>query len=438
MSALRFRFRAVSAASVALLCLSAGSAGGLGRAHAPTLTPTRAPMHTRTRACVVPGAGEPLDEIWRPNMAAALGYARHRAGDITFAVRTPGRFYGYRADHIEWSASVVKAMLMVVYLDRSSVARRPLNGYDRSLLIPMITRSDNNAASAVDSIVGNTGLQALAGRVGMTHFQPVMQPWGETRITARDQTKFFLHIDDFIVRRHRSFATRLLASITPTQRWGIGQVAPHGWQLFFKGGWGSGTGLLDHQVALLTRGCARVSLAVLTMYDGSHAYGKQTLRGIFLRLLRRLPTGAPLFGVTAGAHYAGFVSGDTNSGRAAPGSSTVDGLSFRAASNGRSVIDFELGLVNDPNDHCSVSKADRLHIPRMTPDPEGRFSSRGSEAAYRWVVSGRFLGRGEAKGTVTETDLAPTTNQITCRFGASWLARVTQHPSSRAEGTARG
>ena len=57
-------------------------------------------------------------------------------------------------------------------------------------------------------------------------------------------------------------------------------------------GWGYGTGLFDHQVALLVRGCARVSIAVLTMYDGSHAYGKETLRGLFGRLLNRLPTGA--------------------------------------------------------------------------------------------------------------------------------------------------
>jgi hypothetical protein len=34
-----------------------------------------------------------------------------------------------------------------------------------------------------------------------------------------------------------------------------------------------------------------VSIAVLTMEDGSHDYGKQTLAGIFRRLLRGLPTG---------------------------------------------------------------------------------------------------------------------------------------------------
>jgi hypothetical protein len=83
---------------------------------------------------------------------------------------------------------------------------------------------------------------------------------------------------------------RLLRSISPQDRWGIGELAPAGWKLYFKGGWGYGTGLVDHQVALLERGCARVSLAVLTMYDGSHAYGKATLKGIFARLLRGFPT----------------------------------------------------------------------------------------------------------------------------------------------------
>ena len=55
-----------------------------------------------------------------------------RVGDIAFAVRTSdGRFYGYRPDHVEWSASVVKAMLMVVYLDEPSVRGRALTAHER-------------------------------------------------------------------------------------------------------------------------------------------------------------------------------------------------------------------------------------------------------------------------------------------------------------------
>lgn len=71
------------------------------------------------------------------------------------------------------------------------------------------------------------------------------------------------------------------AGIVPSQRWGIGSVAPRGWKLYFEGGWRAGTGLLDNQVALLTRGCARVSIAVLTMYDGAHACASRPWRPCF-------------------------------------------------------------------------------------------------------------------------------------------------------------
>lgn len=248
------------------------------------------PGSSRARPCLVPGLGRTLEKVWRPHMRAAIGYQRGRRGDIAFAVRTGGAFYSYRPDHQEWSASVLKAMLLVSYLDRPAVAGRALSARDNALLYPMITRSDNGAADTVDVIVGPSGLQALARRVGMIRFSPAEPIWGESEITPRDQTRFFLHIDSDVVARHRPYAMRLLSSIVPSQRWGVGQVAPRGWHLYFKGGWGAGTGLIDNQVALLTRGCARVSIAVLTMHDGSHAYGQQTLRGIFARLLEGLPS----------------------------------------------------------------------------------------------------------------------------------------------------
>jgi beta-lactamase class A len=225
-------------------------------------------------------------------MAAAAAYVGSRAGDVAFAVRTATSLYAYRPDHPEWSASVLKAMLLVAYLDRPSVAGRALDPDERVRLSAMITRSDNTAADSIDTIVGAAGLTALARRVGMTHFAAAEPVWGESEITPRDQTRFFLHIDTQIVARHRSYAMSLLAGVIASQRWGIGQVAPRGWRLYFKGGWGSGTGLIDNQVALLTRGCARISIAVLTMHDPSHAYGKQTLETVFHRLLRGLPTGA--------------------------------------------------------------------------------------------------------------------------------------------------
>jgi hypothetical protein len=152
----------------------------------------------------------------------------------------------------------------------------------------MIRRSDNGAASTVFGIVGTGGLRKLARRVGMRRFTPVAGIWGNSRVDARDQARFFLRIDHFLPRRHRKYAMRLLRSIVPSQRWGIAQVRPPHWHLYFKGGWGSGTGAVDHQSALLVHGHRRVGLSIMTAGDGSHAYGKATLRGIAKRLLRGL------------------------------------------------------------------------------------------------------------------------------------------------------
>jgi hypothetical protein len=225
---------------------------------------------------------------WKPHIHDAAAYASHRHGIIAFAVRTPGHLWGRHSRETFPSASVLKAMLLVAYLRRHDVRHRDLRASDRRLLSPMIRRSDNAAASAVLGIVGAGGLRRLARRAGMHRFTPVTGVWGLSRIDAADQTRFFLHVDRLVPSRHRAYAMRLLAGITPSQRWGIGRVRPRGWRLYFKGGWGSGTGWVDHQVALLVRGRERVSVAILTHLDGSHAYGKATLRGLAKRLLRGL------------------------------------------------------------------------------------------------------------------------------------------------------
>jgi hypothetical protein len=224
-------------------------------------------------------------ERWRPDVAGAAAWADGRAGSVSFAIRTPERLRGRDLDRQVPSASVLKAMLMTAYLRRAG--DRPLNGGDRALLRPMIRRSDNATASQIRNIVGNGALVALADRAGMSRF--VVNPiWGMSLITARDQTRFFLGLERLLPRRHRAYALRLLRTVVPSQRWGMAQVIPDGWRLYFKGGWGSGTGAVDHQVGLLRRGRHRVAIAVLTTGSPSHAYGKATLEGVSRRLLRGL------------------------------------------------------------------------------------------------------------------------------------------------------
>jgi hypothetical protein len=219
-------------------------------------------------------------------------YAHSRAGHVSFQVRNGGRKWGFHSRSVVRSASVVKAMMLVAYLDQRSVRHRRLREDDRELIDPMIERSDNGAADRVYSIVGPARLRRVAQRAHMRRF--ALGPagyWGGSQICADDQARFFLHIDQLVAPKHRWAALHLLSSITPEQRWGVGRIRlPRGWRLYFKGGWGSGTGAVDHQIALLVRGTQRVSVAVLTTDNPSHEYGKETLRGIFARLLHTLPS----------------------------------------------------------------------------------------------------------------------------------------------------
>ena len=224
-------------------------------------------------------------ERWRPEVAGAAEWAQSRAGAVTFAVRTKDRVRGRGLDVQRPAASVFKAMLLVTYL--RSARDRPLRAGDRALLSPMVRWSDNAAASQVRNLVGNAAVVRFARRIGMTRFA-IASIWGLSRITARDQTRFFLRLDRYVPARHRAYALRLLRTIVASQRWGLAQAIPDGWRLYFKGGWGSGSGAVDHQVGLLRRGRHRVAIAVLTVGNPSHAYGTATLEGMGRRLLRGL------------------------------------------------------------------------------------------------------------------------------------------------------
>jgi hypothetical protein len=201
-------------------------------------------------------------------------------------VRIEHRQWAWRPTRTVPSASVLKAMLLVAYLDDPRVRNRPLTAADHRLIDPMIQRSDNTAATDVLGFDGARGVYGVARRARMRSFSLDPVIWGLSRIDAADQARFFLHIDREVVPRHRATAMHLLATITPSQRWGIGQLHfPRGWRLYFKGGWGAGTGEVEHQVALLRHGSVRLSVAVLITSSPSHEYAKQTLRGVFARLL---------------------------------------------------------------------------------------------------------------------------------------------------------
>ena len=219
-------------------------------------------------------------------MEAAADYVERRAGVESFAlVDDRGRIHGFRRGARVPQASLLKALALVAYLNRTEVRTHPLRDADRQLLGPMIWRSDNATASTVLRIVGARKLRRVARRADMRAFSFAWPIWGHSTTSAADQARFFARIDRLVPSRHRGYALRLLADIVPSQRWGIPPERPAGWSIHFKGGWGSGTGLVTHQSALLLNGSQRIALSILTRWNPSHHYGTRTIRGVAARLL---------------------------------------------------------------------------------------------------------------------------------------------------------
>jgi hypothetical protein len=249
----------------------------------------RLPALLVTAAVVLIGSASHAT-AWPPDVDSAKSYAATRAGTVSFTVIGPkGNAYGWRGDRAVALASTIKVMFMVAYLRMPSVRDRDLRESDRNLLGPMIKRSDNYAATRVSEIVGARRLYALADAAGMDHFHFISHPWGNSSDTSGEEARFMFRLERWIPDRHEAYARYLLAHVTPSQRWGIGRLHHDRWRLFFKGGWGSGTGSVEHQIAFMERGDLRIAAAVMITSSPSHDYAKATLREVFRRLLFDLP-----------------------------------------------------------------------------------------------------------------------------------------------------
>ena len=224
---------------------------------------------------------------WPPEVSRAENYAGSRKGSVSFALIGPRKgFFSSRSATVVPAASVMKVMFLTAYLRHAR--GRALNDDDRALLRPMITRSANAPATTIANRLGPGPINALARDARMRHFT-YRRPWGSSSVTAADQARFLYRFERFIPVRHERYARYLLSHVVESQRWGIGELRKPNWRFFFKGGWGSGSGAVCHQVAFLERDGMRIAVAVMITNSPSHAYATDSLRGVFKRLLDELP-----------------------------------------------------------------------------------------------------------------------------------------------------
>jgi hypothetical protein len=268
------------------VCLTPGWARAMGRPRGQAGCP-------RAGAGVVAaGEGRGTPRAPYPSagaIAAATRYLAGRAGRTSFAVvDSAGRLSGlHLREHFE-TASVIKVMMLVAYLQMRSAEGRDLSSADRALLYPMIHISDNNAASAVYSIVGAAAVSRVARESGMSDYAPGIGWWAYAQTSAADQARFFFVLDRLIPARFYPYARGLLEGIEPSQSWGVPPVARPRWQVFFKTGALPSQGLFN-EVARLERPGTTFTIAVFTDGDPSMGYGEQTIEGVAAALLGHSP-----------------------------------------------------------------------------------------------------------------------------------------------------
>jgi 3D (Asp-Asp-Asp) domain-containing protein len=204
--------------------------------------------------------------------SAAQDVARQVTGQpVGFAlVDDTGRVLGSVSPNAtNWSASITKAMVLIALTQ--DARGRAMTEAERDLAVAMIRRSDNRAANEVFARVGAASVNAVARRAGMTNFRLVQRKQttdgyvlGYSRVSAVDQARLFVRIEELTAARHRAFAMAQLESIEGAGRFGILDAGINA-VLRSKGGWRpeSDGGWTVNQAAQVTIGDRTYGFAVV-------------------------------------------------------------------------------------------------------------------------------------------------------------------------------
>lgn len=239
-----------------------------------------------------------------PGLAAKLAHdiwtaRRGRVSAVAVRVDVPRKRLGcwLRSARQYDSASVVKVTILGALLRMALVQHRYLTGTEAAEARAMITRSDNDSASALWAELGRWRLRRFLHLAGMR--QTVLGPdgfWGLTQITAHDEVlllRLLLHKNPVLDTPSRRYALSLMAQVISSQRWGVPAGAPTTLTVHVKNGWlpRATHGWRIHSIGCFTGPGGGYSIVVLTQDNPTMAYGIRTIEAIARVIHRDLNPG---------------------------------------------------------------------------------------------------------------------------------------------------
>ena len=211
-----------------------------------------------------------------------------RHGRVTAAVYDiqTGREYLYKPQYAMKTASTVKVDILATALHLAQLAHHPLPANEAAAAVPMITQSDNGAASALYNDVGGWSTIGPFDRsIGMTRTTPNPEGYfGETFTTAADQITLLKQImlpGGELSATSRRYEYELMRHVIPSQRWGITGGVPATARVAIKNGWlPEATGWHVNSIGRVQGNDRNYLIAVYTEWDPSWAYGIDTIERI--------------------------------------------------------------------------------------------------------------------------------------------------------------
>ncbi|ORT61968.1 serine hydrolase [Streptomyces sp. CB03238] len=184
------------------------------------------------------------------------------------------------------SASVVKTTVLATLLWDAQKSKRALTATEKSRATAMITKSDNDATSALWKQLGVTKVKGFLAAAGMTKTVPGSGGyWGLTQITARDQQKLLALItakNTVLTDASRAYILDLMNKVIASQRWGTPAGAPSTAKIHVKNGWlpRATHGWRVHSIGAFTGTAHNYQITVLTHDNATMQDGINTIQAV--------------------------------------------------------------------------------------------------------------------------------------------------------------
>nr|WP_244376255.1 serine hydrolase [Streptomyces ficellus] len=184
------------------------------------------------------------------------------------------------------SASVVKTTVLATLLWDAQKSKRALTATEKSRATAMITKSDNDATTALWKQLGVTKVKGFLAAAQMTKTVPGSGGyWGLTQITARDQQKLLGLItakNTVLTDASRAYILDLMNKVVAAQRWGAPAGAPATARIHVKNGWlpRATHAWRVHSIGAFTGTTHNYQLTVLTHDNATMQDGINTIQAV--------------------------------------------------------------------------------------------------------------------------------------------------------------